>query len=131
MDPERFNAYLERRLGMDGPPLNIRQVPERIRDQIVHMVLMGPQLKNMLGYGADPVFDFDFNEDDEIYRIDWTREGMTTINLIAGGKWYCLHRGEVTSVTELTKDGEFIAVDTETMEAIMMIAGVHPTQVGQ
>lgn len=129
MTEEKFEKLLSRRLRSGVAMIDTELIPKKIKDQIVHMVLMGPHLGPLMGDPFLADFDFDVNEDDEICRVEWSRgDGSRTINLIADGTWFAVYCGE-TGTNVLEYRGDTIKeVDTATMEAIMLIAGVHPTQ---
>lgn len=129
MTEEKFESLLSRRLQLGRAMINTDLIPGKLKDQIVHMVLMGPYLGPIMGGRFVVEFDFDVNEDDEICRIEWGREdGTRTINLVADGTWFVVYCGAAgTNVLEYV-DNTIREADTTTMEAVMLIAGVHPTQ---
>lgn len=128
MEEQEFSEFLSRSLERGGPPIDTKLIPQGIKDQIVHMVLMGPHIGPLMGI-PEARFEFDVNDDDEICRIEWSRDGRKTIYLVADGSWFVVYQG-VERTTVFKYDEKLQDVDTETMEAIMLIAGVHPTQVG-
>lgn len=125
MNDEEYHNLVLRRIETGEPILNVKDLPACLVKQIASIALSA----RFLGSRGDLEFDMEVDADGKLSRVSWQRQDDTkTINLIADGTWYTVYKSPTTTyVSEVDDDGHGW-VDTTTMEAVMLMAGVHPTQ---
>lgn len=125
MTDDEYTRLFVQKIGEGKPVLNVRDLPTALTYQITSIALSAKHL----GERGNVTFDVEVDGRGALRRVEWVREdGTRTINLRVEHRWYALYQGALgLSVTEIVGDGSQ-AVDTETMEAVMFLAGVHPTQ---
>jgi hypothetical protein len=122
---DEFHLLMFRALHKGEPVLGVRNLPMQLTRQIAAIALTS----KFLGERGNIEFDCEVDADDNLIRVEWTRADDTrTVNIFADGKWFSAYKSfSCCTVVEVEGD-EYKQVDTETMEAIMLMVGMHPTQ---